>query len=324
MTSLVRKLPEGAYDVVGDVHGEIEPLRDLLAVLGYDPGCGVHPEGRSLVFVGDLFDRGPDSPAVFRLVRKLVEEGRARMVLGNHELNLLRDERKHGNEWFFGARQRLDNGDILPQRLADQALRDELLAFLRQRPLVWHSDRLRVVHACWDADAVQCLDGEQDVVEACARFERSVAARVRDEPDEVERGLHQQNDNPVKLITSGREGRAARSFQAGGKQRWAQRVRWWNDYGDAIPVVFGHYWRSPVPGEPMKSAGPPVFDDDDEPLAPLGPRANAWCVDYCIAVRSELRLRGGSFRAVRLGAARFTEGGAPLGVRTHRSDALPT
>ena len=71
---LIRPLFEGPLDVVGDVHGEIDALTALLGQLGYDPQ-GVHPDGRRLVFVGDLCDRGPDSPAVIGLVRRLVETG---------------------------------------------------------------------------------------------------------------------------------------------------------------------------------------------------------------------------------------------------------
>jgi len=55
-----------------------------------------------LVFVGDLVDRGPDSVSIVEFVRKIVSSGKAQMVLGNHEMNLLRGERKHGNHWFWG------------------------------------------------------------------------------------------------------------------------------------------------------------------------------------------------------------------------------
>ena len=49
-------------DIVGDVHGELSALLALLAELGYERRSGAWraPEGRSLVFVGDLVDRGPD------------------------------------------------------------------------------------------------------------------------------------------------------------------------------------------------------------------------------------------------------------------------
>ena len=58
---LVEKLPDGPLDIVGDVHGELDALKQLLKVMGYSD-AGEHPEGRKLVFVGDLTDRGPDSP----------------------------------------------------------------------------------------------------------------------------------------------------------------------------------------------------------------------------------------------------------------------
>ena len=61
--SLVQNLFAGSIDVVGDVHGEIEALRTLLTRLRYGPD-GSHSDGRRLVFVGDLTDRGPDSPAL--------------------------------------------------------------------------------------------------------------------------------------------------------------------------------------------------------------------------------------------------------------------
>jgi hypothetical protein len=68
--------------------------------LGYG-AKGVHPAGRRLVFVGDLTDRGSDSPAVLQFVRTLMDRGLAQCLLGNHELNLLRQETKAGNGWFF-------------------------------------------------------------------------------------------------------------------------------------------------------------------------------------------------------------------------------
>ena len=63
-------------DVVGDVHGELEALQNLVGHLGYAED-GTHPEGRFLVFVGDLVDRGPDSPGVVAWVQRMVQEGNA-------------------------------------------------------------------------------------------------------------------------------------------------------------------------------------------------------------------------------------------------------
>ena len=76
------------YDIIGDVHGCYDALRRLCTALGYD-GEFRHPDGRLLIFVGDLADRGPESVRVLRLVGRLVSQGRARMTLGNHDDALL-------------------------------------------------------------------------------------------------------------------------------------------------------------------------------------------------------------------------------------------
>ncbi|MFE3033848.1 polynucleotide kinase-phosphatase [Streptomyces canus] len=73
----------GPFDIVGDIHGCASELESLLGKLGYVDG--VHPEGRTAVFVGDLVDRGPDSPGVLRRVMSMVRSGNALCVPGNHE-----------------------------------------------------------------------------------------------------------------------------------------------------------------------------------------------------------------------------------------------
>ena len=100
--ALVQALPEGPIDIIGDIHGESEALLALIHLLGYSDN-GRHPQGRKLVFTGDLVDRGPDSPAVMDKVIALVEAGVAYCVLGNHELNILRGVRKGGNDWIIDA-----------------------------------------------------------------------------------------------------------------------------------------------------------------------------------------------------------------------------
>ncbi|MEU3524223.1 polynucleotide kinase-phosphatase [Streptomyces sp. NPDC038707] len=73
----------GPFDIIGDIHGCSAELEALLAKLGYADGA--HPEGRTAVFVGDLVDRGPDSPGVLRRVMAMVNSGNALCVPGNHE-----------------------------------------------------------------------------------------------------------------------------------------------------------------------------------------------------------------------------------------------
>jgi polynucleotide kinase-phosphatase len=87
----------GPFDVIGDVHGCRAELEQLLDQLGYAidrdgvgrPVSARHPTRRA-VFLGDLVDRGPDTPGVLRLVMGMVAAGTAFCVPGNHEAKLLR------------------------------------------------------------------------------------------------------------------------------------------------------------------------------------------------------------------------------------------
>jgi protein phosphatase len=93
-----RALP-GPFDIIGDVHGCGDELETLLSQLGYavtwsilDGERTAHvaaPHGRTLVFVGDLVDRGPRTPDVLRIAMAAVEAG-GLIVQGNHENKLFR------------------------------------------------------------------------------------------------------------------------------------------------------------------------------------------------------------------------------------------
>lgn len=71
----------GPFDIIGDIHGCVAELDALLARLDGE---------RQVIFLGDLVDRGPDSPAVLRRVMEMVANGRALCVPGNHDFKLLR------------------------------------------------------------------------------------------------------------------------------------------------------------------------------------------------------------------------------------------
>lgn len=89
----------GPFDIIGDVHGCYEELIELLQKLRYiieeiaDDGTNYglkvsHPENRTVIFLGDLIDRGPASPAVLKLVMSMVRSGTALCVPGNHDMKL--------------------------------------------------------------------------------------------------------------------------------------------------------------------------------------------------------------------------------------------
>jgi protein phosphatase len=88
----------GPFDVIGDIHGCRSELETLLGALGYAidrdaqgrPIDATHGAGRKVVFLGDLVDRGPDTPGVLRLAMGMVRNGHALAVPGNHEDKLVR------------------------------------------------------------------------------------------------------------------------------------------------------------------------------------------------------------------------------------------
>jgi len=91
-----RKHERGPFDIIGDVHGCIDELIQLLDELGYRierEGSEFRvtpPPGRKAIFVGDLVDRGPGIPGVLRLVSGMVKAGTGLCVVGNHEAKLLK------------------------------------------------------------------------------------------------------------------------------------------------------------------------------------------------------------------------------------------
>jgi len=91
-----RRQHHGPFDIIGDVHGCFDELIALLTQLEYEI-CGQddalsasHPDGRKVIFLGDLADRGPKIVPVLRLVTNMVEAGHALCVPGNHDTKLVR------------------------------------------------------------------------------------------------------------------------------------------------------------------------------------------------------------------------------------------
>lgn len=83
----------GPFDLIGDIHGCFDELELLMHKLGYvidgtRPYRVSHPQGRRLIFVGDLVDRGPKTPEVLRIVMDMCAAGIAFCVTGNHDYKL--------------------------------------------------------------------------------------------------------------------------------------------------------------------------------------------------------------------------------------------
>ncbi|MEU1538944.1 polynucleotide kinase-phosphatase [Actinacidiphila glaucinigra] len=116
----------GPFDIIGDIHGCSSELETLLGKLGYVDG--VHPEGRTAVFVGDLVDRGPDSPGVLRRVMGMVAAGDALCVPGNHENKLGRWLRGKQVQHTHGLAETIEQLEKEDQR--DPAFREQVREFI--------------------------------------------------------------------------------------------------------------------------------------------------------------------------------------------------
>jgi protein phosphatase len=153
------------FDVIGDVHGCWLELGDLLEKLGYlwDAKTGLprHPQGRIPVFVGDLADRGPDSPRVLRMVATLVATGQALFAPGNHDDKLFRMLR--GNKVTRSHGLELTEAQInaLPETERN-TLTTDVLTYLAAAPpyQVLDEGRLIVAHAGMREEYVGRTDGQ--------------------------------------------------------------------------------------------------------------------------------------------------------------------
>jgi hypothetical protein len=307
--SLVQPLPPGALDIVGDIHGEYAALVQLLGHLGYDLQ-GNHPEGRRLVFVGDFCDRGPDSPSVLALVGAMLASGTAHAVLGNHEINLLREDAKDGSGWFFDSRIDSDQPKYAPFARMPAEQTPAMLEQLGQLPIALEREDLRIVHAAWRPEQIAMIRqlpsgsarAAYDHFETIAEEQsvaQCVAERMRQEelswPYSLEDYRHeppfasaqrkrtqQGHGQPFEGADGRRGARMPQPFYAGGKWRFVERVGWWNEYEEAPAVIVGHYWRR------LRPADAPAHGSQFETCLAHAPavmarlRGNVFCVDYSV------------------------------------------
>ena len=132
--------------VFGDIQGCLTPLHKLLDLIQFDPAAD------RLWFTGDLVNRGPCSLDVLRLLKGL--EARCVIVLGNHDLHLLA---------VHGGAAPLREHDTL-RAVLDAPDAEELLDWLRQRPLLHREGEWLLVHAGilpqWDTAQALAFAGE--------------------------------------------------------------------------------------------------------------------------------------------------------------------
>ena len=160
---------------VGDVQGCAGALRRLLVAFDFDP------KHDRVWFVGDLVNRGPDSLATLRLVKEL---GNAAIsVLGNHDFHLLAVASGYAKQ---------HRSDTLAAVLVAPD-REELLAWLRQRPMLHVQDQWVMVHAGllpqWNIVQAQLLAQEVESALRGDGWGDFLAQLYGDTPDSWNEGL---------------------------------------------------------------------------------------------------------------------------------------
>lgn len=147
---------------IGDIHGCLEPLRELIDRL---------PPDEELVFLGDYVDRGPDSAGVLRYLEALAERRPCRFLIGNHEDMMAQSlgSRSAIALWLFnGGTATLRSYGLDPedwaQRPPAQRGLPEFERFYR-RTALYHEDADAIyVHAGIDLDVPDLADQERQVL----------------------------------------------------------------------------------------------------------------------------------------------------------------
>ncbi len=291
-----------AFDIIGDIHGELPALQALGHQLGYSSDW-THPDGRFLIFLGDLVDRGAHSLEVAELVHGLVKERRAVCIMGNHEYNLVAyhlkvpgyDKPKHSN------------APTIRQMEAAPARWASVLSFFRDLPIGIELPDLRIIHACWnqqslaltkellhvpradvstDAGAMEWVQGH-----VCLRSPFTAAGLLPNLPGDTR---DPNAEIAHEILMKGFEVAAPRFLDNDGKERDRIRAVWWKNTRHLVltdkPQVFGHYWNAPpVAGHfapPHPSGHPDLRTWGAEMLAKCPPAGrlpltgDVACVDF--------------------------------------------
>ncbi|MEL6546271.1 MAG: metallophosphoesterase, partial [Myxococcota bacterium] len=233
-----------------------------------------HQDGRILLFVGDLIDRGPDSLGVAQRVFQFHREQRALCLMGNHEYNLL--AHLYGLAGFESPKD--SNRATVEDVHARAAQWQDVLTWFETLPLGVALPELRVIHACWHSASLQAVEpilGRAPTPApdhtAFAHLEAHVVLVSPFLNGQLCPGLstREQGDAPHEVLMKGYELPTTPFRDNQGTLRDHRRVQWWKE-GDGEVIadrtqVFGHYWNCP-----------PIRGDFAPPYPSGHPKLRAW------------------------------------------------
>ncbi|AWV85553.1 symmetrical bis(5'-nucleosyl)-tetraphosphatase [Acinetobacter radioresistens] len=229
--------------IIGDIQGCFEALKALLKHIQFDASQDF------IWFAGDIVARGENSLGALRFVKKLVENGAAATVLGNHDLNLLACAR--------GLKETKPKDKT--QEVIDAIDSDELIDWLRKQPLCLFPDEKTILtHAgvpcIWTAEQTACLAHEVEAILAHEDFtvlDDFLSAMYGTEPDTWSDKL--QGNARLRCITnyltrmrlSNAEGRLEFSFKDSLDDPMSAGFQPWFEFdskaAETHQVVFGHW-----------------------------------------------------------------------------------
>ncbi len=272
------------FDIIGDVHGHYSALCRLLERLGYQPCAqrGYYHPNRRLIFVGDLVDYGPQQQQTLQLVRRLLEQGDALAVMGNHEFNLVGFHRRGPAGYLrpHSEKNCRQHQAVLEQYHQSPAALEEELTWLARLPLYLDLPGFRVIHACWHPAHLKRV---QPLLDQDNRLLPDAWDTAYDPQNPVSDSINVLLKGPSVTLPEPHQIR-----DKNGQQRNNPRARWWLP----SPQSYRHW--AILPQGPGQLPDHPVEQDfpgyiDNKPLfnghywlsGALGPRqSNLACVDY--------------------------------------------
>lgn len=283
------------YDVIGDIHGEADALEALLARLGYRStgSLWVPPAGRQAVFLGDLIDRGPEQLKVIDAVRRMVDAGHARCLMGNHELNAIGwiTPREDGNGFLrpHTPSKTRQHERFLAQVGEGSSRHRELVDWFRTLPVALYLSGIRAVHAWWHdghVDLVRRLQGDRPLNGQLLQDAFDEGSPTWAAYDGLSKGY--ELDLPHDAHFEDKDG----------NRRHAVRTQWWNDQGSTYReiAVIDDEQRERIPELPLPDhftptpvAGSPVFVGHYWLKGEIGRRnAKLACLDFSVAAGGPL------------------------------------
>lgn len=263
------------FDIIGDIHGQAERLRQLLAKLGYQTSEHgyYHPEYKA-VFVGDLIDRGPLQLETLNIVKEMVDNQQAYIVMGNHEFNAIGwctpNQQREASYLRQHTTSNYKQHQVFLTQIGEHSTQHQYWSnWFKSLPLFLDLADIRVIHACWDSEVINhilpYLDGNNCLKSNYIQQAFDSSSKLYDYCEVLLKGKEINLPSGINYLDKE------------GTRRHKSRIKWWlthastfnqlclipdderilaleqpidyqaETYHGSKPVFFGHYWLTGLP-----------------------------------------------------------------------------